>query len=166
MTMAGCREVGLDEPKKTKQLIVYVEIDRCAADAIQAVTGCKLGKRTLKHVDYGKMAATFVNIATGRAVRVAAKETAREEAWRHAPGAPTTRPPNSRSTRSCLKGSYWPYDRSPSASQPGTCLDLLPAGSSAWPAARASTMAARCIAGAGCSAGPALVGATTRGFRV
>lgn len=88
MTMAGCREVGLDEPKKTKQLIVYVEIDRCAADAIQAVTGCKLGKRTLKHVDYGKMAATFVNTATGQATRVAARETAREAAWRYCPEAP------------------------------------------------------------------------------
>jgi len=87
MAMAGCREVGLDEPKKTKQLIVYVEIDRCAADAIQAVTGCKLGKRTLKHVDYGKMAATFVNTATGQATRVAAREAARQNARRYAPEA-------------------------------------------------------------------------------
>lgn len=87
MTMAGCRKVGLEEPKKTKQLVVYVEIDRCAADAIQAVTGCKLGKRTLKHVDYGKMAATFVNTATGRAARVAARATARQNARRYAPEA-------------------------------------------------------------------------------
>lgn len=87
MAVAGCREVGLAEPKKTKQLIIYVEIDRCAADAIQAVTGCKLGKRTLKHVDYGKMAATFVNISSGQAVRVVAKEVAREKAWHYAPGA-------------------------------------------------------------------------------
>ena len=88
MAMAGCREVGLDEPKRTKKLIVYVEIDRCATDAIQAVTGCKLGKRTLKHVDYGKMAATFVNTATGQAVRVVARETARDQARRYAPEAP------------------------------------------------------------------------------
>jgi formylmethanofuran dehydrogenase subunit E len=87
MAMAGCRELGLEEPKKGKQLIVYVEIDRCAADAIQAVTGCKLGKRTLKHVDYGKLAATFVNTTTGQAVRVAARETARQEALRYAPQA-------------------------------------------------------------------------------
>lgn len=87
MALAGCREVGLDEPKKTKQLIVYVEIDRCATDAIQAVTGCKLGKRTLKHVNYGKMAATFVNTATGQATRVAARETARQSARRYAPEA-------------------------------------------------------------------------------
>lgn len=91
MAMAGCRGVGLDDPKKTKQLIVYVEIDRCAADAIQAVTGCKLGKRTLKHVDYGKMAATFVNIASSRAVRVAARESTRETARRYAPDAADSR---------------------------------------------------------------------------
>ncbi|MDP2662669.1 MAG: formylmethanofuran dehydrogenase subunit E family protein, partial [Dehalococcoidia bacterium] len=80
MAMAGCRELGIEEPKKTKQLIVYVEIDRCATDAIQAVTNCKLGKRTLKHMDYGKMAATFVNLATGKAVRVVALESARDKA--------------------------------------------------------------------------------------
>jgi formylmethanofuran dehydrogenase subunit E len=62
-----------------------VEIDRCAADAIQAVTGCKLGKRTLKYKDYGKLAATFVNVDTGEAVRVAAREDARDAAWRYAP---------------------------------------------------------------------------------
>ena len=60
-----------------KRLVVLVEIDRCATDAIQALTGVSLGKRTLKHVDYGKMAATFVDTASGRAVRVAAREDAR-----------------------------------------------------------------------------------------
>ncbi|MDO8688711.1 MAG: FmdE family protein [Dehalococcoidia bacterium] len=88
MAMAGCRELGIQEPKKTKQLVVYVEIDRCATDAIQAVTNCKLGKRTLKHMDYGKMAATFVNLATGKAVRVVALESAREKAQHYCqPGA-------------------------------------------------------------------------------
>ncbi|MBI2544417.1 MAG: formylmethanofuran dehydrogenase subunit E family protein, partial [Candidatus Rokubacteria bacterium] len=63
MAMAGCRALGVAEPKGMgKNLVVFVEIDRCATDAIQAVTGCSLGKRTLKHVDYGKMAATFVNV--------------------------------------------------------------------------------------------------------
>lgn len=86
MAVAGCRAVGIEDPKKTKQLIVYVEIDRCASDAIQAVTGCKLGKRTLKHMDYGKLAATFVNMATGQAFRVVARESARESALRYASG--------------------------------------------------------------------------------
>lgn len=62
MAMVGCREVGIDEPKGCKKLVVYVEMDRCATDAVQAVTGCSLGKRTLKFLDYGKMAATFVSL--------------------------------------------------------------------------------------------------------
>src|SRR5215475_13631964 len=70
MAMLGCREVGIDEPKGCKKLVVYVETDRCATDAVQAVTGCSLGKRTLKFLDYGKMAATFVNTETEQAVRV------------------------------------------------------------------------------------------------
>ena len=77
MAMAGCREVAIDEPKACKKLVVYVEMDRCATDAVQAVTGCSLGKRTLKFLDYGKMAATFVNTETRRAVRVLAKDDAR-----------------------------------------------------------------------------------------
>ncbi len=77
MAMAGCREIGIEEPRGSKKLFVYAEIDRCATDAIQAVTGCSLGKRTLKFLDYGKMAASFINLETQRAVRVLAKEEAR-----------------------------------------------------------------------------------------
>ena len=78
MAVAGCRALQIDEPKAMgKGLVVFVEIDRCATDAIQAVTGCSLGKRTLKHMDYGKMAATFVNVPAGEAVRVAARDDAR-----------------------------------------------------------------------------------------
>jgi len=89
LAMAGCREIGIDEPKGCKKLVVLVEIDRCATDAIQAVTGCSLGKRTLKFLDYGKMAATFVNTETQHAVRVLAKDDARELARLYAPGAAT-----------------------------------------------------------------------------
>ena len=79
MALAGCRELGLDRPKSAgKRLAVFVEIDRCATDAIQALTGVSLGKRTLKHLDYGRMAATFVDVITGAAVRVAARDGARE----------------------------------------------------------------------------------------
>jgi formylmethanofuran dehydrogenase subunit E len=81
MALLGCRELGIGDPRKEpKRLVVYVEIDRCAIDAIQVVTGCKLGKRTMKYVDYGKVAATFVDLHTGYAVRVAAREEAREKA--------------------------------------------------------------------------------------
>jgi len=78
MAMLGCRLVGIEEPKVGKRLIVFVEIDRCAADAINTVTGCRLGKRTLKFRDFGKLAATFLNTETGEAVRVVAVETSRE----------------------------------------------------------------------------------------
>lgn len=87
MAMVGCREVGIDEPKGCKKLIVYVEMDRCATDAVQAVTGCSLGKRTLKFLDYGKMAATFVNTETKKAVRVLARDDARSHAATYAPQA-------------------------------------------------------------------------------
>ena len=78
MAVAGCREVGIAIPRRAgKGLVVFVEIDRCATDAIQALTGVSLGKRTLKHIDYGKMAATFVSVASGAAVRVSARDSAR-----------------------------------------------------------------------------------------
>lgn len=82
MSMLGLSMIGIEEPrgKDRKSLIVFVEMDRCATDAVQSVTGCSLGHRTMKFMDYGKMAATFVNLKTGKAVRVIAKEDAREKA--------------------------------------------------------------------------------------
>lgn len=79
MALLGCREIGVDDPRGAdrKKLIVWVEIDRCMADAISAVTGVRLGKRSLKYVDYGKVAATFLNTENKRAVRIVALETAR-----------------------------------------------------------------------------------------
>ena len=85
MAMLGCRLVEVDDPTSSRDLIVYVEIDRCAVDAVQAVTGCKLGKRTLKYFDYGKVAATFFNVATRKAFRVVARDDARETARSYAP---------------------------------------------------------------------------------
>ena len=82
MAMIGCRDIGIDDPRGAdrKSLIAFVEIDRCAADAIHTVTGCRLGKRTLKYHDYGKLAATFLNTKTGQAVRVVALDSSREAA--------------------------------------------------------------------------------------
>ncbi len=81
MAMLGCKLLGIEEPLQEKRLIVYVEIDRCVADAVAAVTGCRLGKRTLKHIDYGKCASTFVDLPTGSAVRILAREDARNHTW-------------------------------------------------------------------------------------
>ena len=87
MSMLGLEAIGISDPKgkDRKNFVVYVEIDRCATDAIQSVTGCTLGKRSLKFMDYGKMAATFVNLKTGKAVRVLAKEESREKAREYFP---------------------------------------------------------------------------------
>lgn len=79
MSMLGLRLIGIDDPygEERKHLYVIVEIDRCATDAIQSVTGCSLGKRTLRWLDHGIMAATFVNLATGSAVRIVGLEESR-----------------------------------------------------------------------------------------
>jgi formylmethanofuran dehydrogenase subunit E len=79
MAVLGCRLVGVGDPRGAdrKKLIVWVEIDRCMADAVGAVTGARLGKRSLKFFDYGKVAATFFNTETREAVRVVALEESR-----------------------------------------------------------------------------------------
>lgn len=79
MALLGCELIGIREPRGAdrKRLIVWVEIDRCMADAVGAVTGVRLGKRSLKFVDYGKVAATFLNTESGMAVRVVASEDSR-----------------------------------------------------------------------------------------
>jgi formylmethanofuran dehydrogenase subunit E len=82
MSILGLTEIGIFDPtgRDRKSLIVFVEMDRCATDAVQSVTGCTLGRRTMKFFDYGKMAASFCNLRTGRAVRVVAREDSRERA--------------------------------------------------------------------------------------
>ncbi|HME00309.1 MAG TPA: FmdE family protein [Terriglobia bacterium] len=81
MAMLGLRELGIDDPARhRKRLITYVEIDRCATDAVSLVTGCRLGSRSLKYFDYGKVAATFFDVETERAVRVVARDDSRERA--------------------------------------------------------------------------------------
>jgi formylmethanofuran dehydrogenase subunit E len=75
MAILGLKAIGISDPKgkDRKDIIVFVEMDRCATDAILAITGCHPGKRTMKILDYGKMAATFINLKTGKAVRINAK---------------------------------------------------------------------------------------------
>ena len=88
MAMLGLELIGLENPRKTrdiKKIIVYVEIDRCATDAISYVTGVKLGRRSLKFMDYGIMAATFVNLETRKAFRILSTEKSRDTAALYAP---------------------------------------------------------------------------------
>ena len=80
LAMLGLAKLGIEDPhgKDRKRLVTFVEIDRCATDAIGVVTGCRLGKRALKFRDWGKMAATFVDVETGKAIRIAAKESSKK----------------------------------------------------------------------------------------
>src|SRR5881394_1380197 len=80
MAMLGLDRLGIADPlgADRKRLVTFVEIDRCATDAIGMVTGCRLGKRTLKYRDWGKMAATFVDLSQDSGVRVVAMETSRD----------------------------------------------------------------------------------------
>jgi formylmethanofuran dehydrogenase subunit E len=96
LAMLGCERLGIDDPKglvnpkDRKRLVTFIEIDRCATDAIAVVTGCRLGKRAIKFRDWGKMAATFVDLASPlapqgdtpvyNAIRIAALESSKQRA--------------------------------------------------------------------------------------
>ena len=77
---SAAARLGIEEPRgrDRKRLVTFVEIDRCATDAIGVVTGCRLGKRALKFRDWGKMAATFVDLETHRAIRIVARESSKD----------------------------------------------------------------------------------------
>ncbi|HXO35422.1 MAG TPA: FmdE family protein [Candidatus Acidoferrales bacterium] len=79
LAMLGLIKLGIDDPhgKDRKRLVTFVEIDRCATDAVAVVTGCRLGKRALKFRDWGKVAATFVDVSSGKAIRIAARESSK-----------------------------------------------------------------------------------------
>ena len=79
MGLYGVNLLGLEDPAGAdrKRLVTFVEIDRCATDAVAVVTGCRLGKRALKFRDWGKVAATFVDVSNGKAIRIAAKESSK-----------------------------------------------------------------------------------------
>jgi formylmethanofuran dehydrogenase subunit E len=81
MAMLGLREIGITDPiAERKRIVTYVEIDRCLTDAVALVANCRLGKRALKVRDWGKVAATFIDLQTGRAMRIAARESSKQAA--------------------------------------------------------------------------------------
>jgi formylmethanofuran dehydrogenase subunit E len=82
MALYGMKLLALEDPAGAdrKRLVTFVEIDRCMTDAIPVVTGCRVGKRALKLRDFGKVAATFCDLAEGRAVRILAREDAKQRA--------------------------------------------------------------------------------------
>ena len=87
MAIAGLKAIGIEDPRgrDSSNIMAFVEIDRCVSDAVMAVTGCRPGKRTLRIVDYGKVAATFLNLETGKAMRLSVKGGTGEDSW----GAPS-----------------------------------------------------------------------------
>ncbi len=92
--LRGLRELGLIGgdylprfDNHRKRLLTIVETDGCGADGVSAATDCWVGRRTLRVVDYGKVAATLVDVVSGRAVRVAPCAEARELARQYAPQA-------------------------------------------------------------------------------
>jgi len=89
LAMLGLRELGIEDPvAERKRIVTYVEIDRCVTDAVALVANCRMGKRALKFRDWGKVAATFVDLKTGRAVRIAAKESSKQAAREMFPDVP------------------------------------------------------------------------------
>ncbi len=94
--LAG-RLLNLELPQKNKRLYTFVETDGCFADGVSAATGCWLGRRTMRLIDHGKVAATFVDTRTRHAVRIHPRPQVRTEAWRYAPNAKTR-------WRACLEG--------------------------------------------------------------
>jgi formylmethanofuran dehydrogenase subunit E len=87
MGLLGARLLGIELPNTDKRLLVFVETDGCAADGVSAATGCTVGHRTLRAIDFGKVAATFVDTRAGRAIRLVPSRKSRELARRYAPAA-------------------------------------------------------------------------------
>ncbi len=87
MGLYACRLLGLDLPQNDKRLYTIAETDGCGADGISVATNCWVGRRTLRIEDYGKVAATFIDTLSDRAVRLAPLPTARQESVLYAPHA-------------------------------------------------------------------------------
>ena len=86
--LAGGAALGLDLPRRDKRLLIILETDGCFADGVEVATGCTVGHRTLRVEDYGKVAATFVDVKSGAALRIAPRLDVRERAYAYAPSEP------------------------------------------------------------------------------
>lgn len=81
--------LGLELPRRDKRLLVIAETDGCTVDGLIAATGCHIGGRTLRILDFGKVAATFIDTHTGSAFRLAPKPESRSLASDYAPAVRT-----------------------------------------------------------------------------
>jgi len=82
--LAGLAVLGLEAPISKSTALVIIESDGCFADGVEAATGATVGHRTLHVKDFGKIAATFADVKTGRAIRVSPALDARERALMYA----------------------------------------------------------------------------------
>ena len=83
MGILGLELLGYGAPlngRDVKNVLIWVEIDRCATDALTTTTGVRLGRRSLKFVDFGLMAATFHRISDGLSYRIEVREDCRQKA--------------------------------------------------------------------------------------
>jgi len=83
--LAGLEALGFSEPPKKKRLMVICETDGCFVDGVTSVTNCTVGHRTLRIEDYGKIAATFIDVNTEQAIRIAPHPQVRERAYAYVP---------------------------------------------------------------------------------
>jgi formylmethanofuran dehydrogenase subunit E len=77
--LAG-QSLALELPRTDKRLLVLTETDGCFADGVSVATGCWLGRRTMRLMDYGKVAATFIDTHSSLAIRIAPHAQARANA--------------------------------------------------------------------------------------
>lgn len=87
MGILGGRALSIELPQADKRMYVFVETDGCLLDGVTVATGCEVGRRTMRVIDYGKVAATFIDTQTGEAIRVAPRSGIREAAQKYAPHA-------------------------------------------------------------------------------
>lgn len=85
IALAGADALQLSIPRTDKCLMVIVETDGCFADGVEVVTGATVGHRTMRIEDYGKIAATFIDVHTNKSIRIAPRLDIRQLAWDYAP---------------------------------------------------------------------------------
>lgn len=88
MGIAAAEALGVDPRVPGRALYVFAETDGCFTDGVEAATGCSLGHRNMRLMDYGRVAIVVVHLETGEAVRVAPAPGVREAAARYAPDEP------------------------------------------------------------------------------
>lgn len=89
MALYASELLGLELPRKDKRLLVIAETDGCTVDGLIAATGCHIGGRTLRILDFGKVAATFIDTYTESAFRLAPKPESRSLALKYILGVRT-----------------------------------------------------------------------------